>query len=90
MVRNENLLRRFDSRWTRRSLGVGYEIGLAESLSKPILCLVKSANRESLSAMIAGNGHVCLAEYATVDEARVQIDDFMKTNVRPPHDTDSY
>lgn len=68
------------------SLGVGYEIGLAQTLSKPILCLVKSTKRESLSAMIAGNGHVSLAEYATVDEAKAQIDEFMKTNVRPQRD----
>ncbi len=72
------------------SLGVGYEIGMAETLSKPILCLVKSTKRESLSAMIAGNGHVCLGKYATVDEAKAQIDEFMKTNVRPPHDADSH
>jgi len=72
------------------SLGVGYEIGLAETLGKPILCLVKSAKRESLSAMIAGNGHVCLAEYATADEARARIDEFMNYNVRPQLDTDSH
>jgi nucleoside 2-deoxyribosyltransferase len=72
------------------SLGVGYEIGLAETLSKPILCLVKSTKRESVSAMIAGNGHVSLAEYATVDEAKGQIDEFMKDHVRPEHDTDSH
>ncbi len=71
------------------SLGVGYEIGLAETLSKPVLCLVKSAKRESLSAMIAGNGSVWLAEYANVDEAKMQIDEFMKTNVRPQNDADN-
>lgn len=65
------------------SHGVGYEIGLAETLGKPILCLVTFAKRESLSAMIAGNGHISLAEYATVAEAKDQIDEFMKKNGRP-------
>jgi nucleoside 2-deoxyribosyltransferase len=72
------------------SLGVGYEIGFAESLSKPILCLVRSVERESLSAMIAGNGHLRLAEYATVGEAKAQIDEFMKEDVRPQLDADSH
>lgn len=74
---------------TTPSLGVGYEIGLAETLNKPILCLVKSSKRERLSAMIAGSGDVCLAAYATIDEAKTRIDEFMKTNLRPQRDTDS-
>ena len=60
------------------SLGVGYEIGLAEALDKPVLCLVKLPRRENLSAMIAGNENICLADYATVDEAKAQIDEFIR------------
>ena len=63
------------------SLGVGYELGIAETLGKPVLCLVRSARLKRLSAMIAGSQRVSLAEYATVDEARTQINEFMTDNV---------
>ncbi|OGO42368.1 MAG: hypothetical protein A2W36_01615 [Chloroflexi bacterium RBG_16_58_14] len=54
------------------SHGVGYEIGYALSLNKPVLCLHR-ANRK-VSKMILGNPHPCLrvAAYHTPQEA-VQI-----------------
>ena len=36
------------------SLGVGYELGLAVSLGKPVLCLFRPGGERKLSAMIAG------------------------------------
>ncbi len=65
------------------SLGVGYEIAIAESMGKPVLCLVKSAMADSLSAMISGNPHVKLAEYETVDEAKARIDEFIRAGDDP-------
>jgi nucleoside 2-deoxyribosyltransferase len=40
---------------TTPSLGVGYEIGYAESLKKPILCLYRQTEGKRLSGMIIGN-----------------------------------
>ena len=61
---------------TTTSLGVGYEIGLAESLGKKILCLHRHQYRR-LSAMIAGNKNVTTAFYNDVSEAFRIIDDFL-------------
>merc|ERR1711942_598796 len=39
---------------TQPSLGVGYEIGMARSLGKPITCLFRPSSGRRLSAMIRG------------------------------------
>jgi hypothetical protein len=51
------------------SHGVGYEIGYALSLNKPVLCLHR-ANRK-VSKMILGNPHPCLrvCAYHSAEEA---------------------
>ncbi len=56
------------------SLGVGYELGLAESLHKPILCLYYTGAEKQLTAMIAGNAACRVRTYRDVEEARQQID----------------
>lgn len=61
---------------TTASLGVGYEIGLAEALGKKILCLHRHRDRR-LSAMIAGNKNVTTAFYNDVSEALRIIDNFL-------------
>lgn len=48
---------------TTPSLGVGIEIGIAQSLGKTIFCLYRSQPDKSLSAMIAGNPNVQKACY---------------------------
>ena len=48
---------------TNPSLGVGYELGYAESLKKPILCLFDTASERKLSAMILGNPTIEVAFY---------------------------
>ena len=48
---------------TNPSLGVGYELGYAESLKKPILCLFDTASERKLSAMILGNPAIEIALY---------------------------
>ena len=62
------------------SLGVGYEIGFAETLNIPILCLYNSKANKPLSAMISGNKNLVWKEYNTVEEAKLLIDKFMKSN----------
>ena len=58
------------------SLGVGYEIGRAESRQKKILCLYRPQENKRLSAMIAGNKNIMVQEYRTIPEVYKIIDDF--------------
>jgi len=62
---------------TTPSLGVGYEIGTAQSWGVPVLCLFRHGARRKLSAMLAGNPDVRVAEYAALDEALTAIDEFV-------------
>ncbi len=62
---------------TMPSLGVGYEIGRAESRGIPVLCLYREQDGRKLSAMIAGNPNVTVTEYSTVEEALAYIGGFM-------------
>ena len=59
------------------SLGVGYEIGRAESRGIPVLCLHRRQDGRKLSAMISGNPEVTVTEYSTVEEALVYIGRFI-------------
>ncbi len=61
------------------SLGVGYEIGRAESLGIPVLCLYRERDGSRLSAMISGNPKVTVTKYSTVEEVMVQIGRFIDT-----------
>ena len=56
-----------DAEVTQPSLGVGYEIALAESFGKRIICLFKRKSC-NLSAMIKGNRNLEVLEYRSVDE----------------------
>ncbi len=60
------------------SLGVGYELGLAESLGKKVLCLFYEGNPNQLSAMIAGNNSYQIETYKNFDNAKSIIDSFIK------------
>jgi 2'-deoxynucleoside 5'-phosphate N-hydrolase len=60
------------------SLGVGYELGWAESHGKPILCLYRRQPERKLSAMVSGNSSLQVAYYESLDQARVAIDRFLK------------
>lgn len=53
------------------SLGVGYEIGYAESLNKRIICIYQ--NDESISAMIKGNNSITHISYDDVDELLTKL-----------------
>lgn len=46
---------------TNPSLGVGYELGYAEKLGRPILCLFNTTSTNKLSAMVSGNNYNTVA-----------------------------
>ena len=58
---------------TTPSLGVGYEIGIAEKQGKEIFCLYRSSSATSLSAMIAGNPALQVRTYGNLEEAEKLI-----------------
>ena len=62
---------------TTPSLGVGYELGIAEKLKIPILCLYRPMQGKRLSAMVSGNQKFICAEYKTLDDAIQHIDSFI-------------
>jgi nucleoside 2-deoxyribosyltransferase len=85
---NDELIWKRDMQWLRNadavvaevsapSLGVGYELGKAEELDKPILCLHR-IGKKKLSAMIRGNLKVTVREFVDEDQAFVFIDEFFK------------
>jgi nucleoside 2-deoxyribosyltransferase len=61
---------------TGPSLGVGYEIGVAETLGKPILCLYEETGKK-ISAMILGNEGLTLRSFRGLPEAYRHIDEFL-------------
>jgi nucleoside 2-deoxyribosyltransferase len=58
------------------SLGVGYELGWATALEKPVLCLYRPAGGRHLSAMIAGSDQIQIRAYHSLAEAKIEIRDF--------------
>jgi len=60
------------------SLGVGYEIGWAAALDKPVLCLYRPKSDRPLSAMIAGCEKIQTCAYSSVEEAKDLISNFFK------------
>lgn len=64
---------------TQPSLGVGYEIAMAQEYGKQILCLYRPSHERRLSAMIEGNSKLAVREYADTEEASTIINHFMKT-----------
>ena len=66
---------------TAPSLGVGYELGIAEKLGKPVLCLFDAGNRDyRLSAMLSGNPRVTVVRYQKLKGAMEAIDLFIEQN----------
>jgi len=53
---------------TTPSLGVGYEIGQAEGMNKPVICLYRKMGGKRLSAMISGNSNVRIFEYSSLED----------------------
>lgn len=69
---------------TAISIGVGYELGIAETLLKPVLVLYNTANNSrSLSAMISGNSYFNICYYNSndndnLDTVKNTITEFIK------------
>ena len=63
---------------TTPSLGVGYELGWATALKKPVLCLYRIIAGRPLSAMIGGSPGIQTAEYSSIDEAEKIMEEFIK------------
>jgi 2'-deoxynucleoside 5'-phosphate N-hydrolase len=60
------------------SLGVGYELGSAIALRKPILCLYRPMPGRPLSAMIAGSPDIETAAYTSLAEAHLLLKGFIE------------
>jgi nucleoside 2-deoxyribosyltransferase len=60
------------------SLGVGYEIGRAIHLGKPVLCLIRAGASGRLSAMISGSNDLELHKYSNVEEIRAVVEQFIQ------------
>ena len=63
---------------TTPSLGVGYEIGLAESMDKDIICLFRNSSKKTLSVMISGNDNLDICWYDKLEDAKEAIDEYFK------------
>ena len=63
---------------TTPSLGVGYELGIAEKLNKPVLCLYRLSEDKRLSAMVQGNKRFTCQNYNDITEVKLYIDKFLK------------
>lgn len=64
---------------TNTSLGVGYEIGFAESLGKKTLCLYRPKEGKRLSAMLNGNMKLTVVRYSKIEELQVILEKFFLT-----------
>ncbi len=61
------------------SLGVGYEIGRAIDMNKPIICLYRVLNGKKPSAMIRGCSDLQCFEYSNIAEAAEILKKQLKT-----------
>lgn len=89
-VHTESFIFERDMAWVREadavvaevstpSLGVGYELGQAEALGKPILCLYRPQEGKRLSAMVAGNSVLAVRTYKTIEDIQAILSDFFST-----------
>lgn len=60
------------------SLGVGYEIGYAIQVKKPVLCLYREGAEHQLSAMISGCPELKMISYKRIDELKESIEEFIQ------------
>ncbi len=58
------------------SFGVGVEVARASVQGKPVLALYQPSGGRRLSAMIAGDPNVTVAEYHTLEEAQAAVERF--------------
>jgi len=65
------------------SFGVGVEVAHAGMQGKPVLALYQPAEGRRLSALISGDPNVTVAEYRTLEEAKVAVERFFNGLVSP-------
>ena len=63
---------------TKPSLGVGYELAIAEKLNIPVLCLYRYSKDSKISAMIMGNNKLECLQYDNILEAQYILEKFFK------------
>lgn len=63
---------------TTPSLGVGYELGRAVEMGKPILSLYRQIGDKRLSGMISGSPGIISVVYTELEEAKIWINGFLK------------
>lgn len=61
---------------TTPSLGVGYEIAIAEKLDKRLLCLFREGSGRNLSAMIGGNMNIRVENYSNTHDVSQIFENF--------------
>ena len=64
------------------SLGVGYELGFAESNYIPVLCLYRKTKGKKISAMIRGNNSFYCFSYLNFKEVKTHIDNFINNKIK--------
>ncbi|MCA9333043.1 nucleoside 2-deoxyribosyltransferase [Candidatus Saccharibacteria bacterium] len=62
---------------TQPSLGVGYELGIAEILKTPVLALFDETSGRRLSPMVSGNPHVKVVRYTNISDTKRVIEEFL-------------
>jgi len=67
------------------SLGVGYEIGRALEMGKPILALFRPGGQYRLSAMVAGSDRLEMKHYKSMEEVKDLLEAFFSEHA--PHRT---
>lgn len=65
---------------TMPSLGVGYEIGHAVAMRKPVICFFREMGATPLSAMIAGSPGITCYKYRDLEDIRSFLKDLLATN----------
>lgn len=68
------------------SLGVGFEIGLAQAMGKEVSCLYRPSPGRRLSAMIAGNPSLTLYPYTDYPEAEQLVERIVGAFLRQEHE----
>jgi nucleoside 2-deoxyribosyltransferase len=67
---------------TTPSHGVGYEIAIALTLGKPVLCCYQKERKVSM--ILTGNSspYLTMAAYSSIEEAKMAIREFLSRNSR--------
>ena len=60
------------------SLGVGYEIGYAESIGKIVICLYDINADKQLSFMLSGNNNNTIIKYDNLENAKKALKELLK------------